>query len=144
MDTRSKEEIEESRWAGFLNFERKVHEDKTDTNGEAKTVMKGSEGVQDILPGQHTYGSVFGFKDLSSTPRFTEIKGVEWIPNEETGKGTLKFPSDFDGNIATDIGTSQNLSYYGATLTNACPDDTVTLTMRHMIQDFTYSEELSC
>ena len=62
--------------------------------------MKGSEGVQDILPGQHTYGSVFGFKDLANTPRFTEIKGLEWIPNEETGKGTLKFPSDFDGNIA--------------------------------------------
>ena len=65
---------------------------------------------------------------------------MQWISNEETGKGTLKFPSDFDGVIENDIGTSANLSYYGAILTNTRPDDKITLSMRHLIQDFTYSD----
>lgn len=140
MDKRSIDQIEDSRWAGFVNFERKVYRDKSDAEGEVKTVMVGSDEVTDVLPGQHHYRSVFGFDDLIIKPNFTEIKGVQWISIEKTGKGTLKFPSNFDGLVAIDIGTSANLSYYGATLTNTRPDDTITLSMRHVIQDFTYSD----
>ena len=140
MDTRSKEEIEDSRWAGFVNFERVVQEDKPDGEPECKTVMSGTDEIRDILPGRRHYKSIFHFDDLVIVPKFTEIKGVQWIPNEKTGKGTFKFPSDFDEHIATDIGTGANLGYYGATLTNTSPDSTVTLGMRHVIQDFTYSD----
>ena len=102
--------------------------------------MIGTDEIIDILPGVRQFQSIFNFDDLIIRPKFTEIKGVKWIPNKETGKGTFKFPSDFDEYIETDIGTSANLNYYGATLTNTRPDSTVTLDMRHVIQDFTYSD----
>ena len=73
MDKRSIDQIEDSRWAGFVNFERKVYRDKSDAEGEVKTVMVGSDEVTDVLPGQHHYRSVFGFDDLIIKPNFTEI-----------------------------------------------------------------------
>ena len=95
-DKRSIDQIEDSRWAGFVNFERKVYRNKSDAEGEVKTVMVGSDEVTDVLPGQRHYRSVFGFDDLIIKPNFTEIKGVQWISNEKAGKGILKFPFNFE------------------------------------------------
>ena len=77
-DTRSKEDIEDSRWAGFVNFRRRVQEDKPDGNGRVNTVMLGTDEILDILPGVRKFQSIFNFDDLVITPKFTEIKGVQW------------------------------------------------------------------
>ena len=129
-----------SRWAGFINFERKVRlENKlSEKTKKEKTVMVGSSEVHDVLPGQHKLCSII--PHLVVRPNFTEIKGVKWITNDKSGKGRIIFPSHFDEHIEIDIGTAENLAYYGATITNTRPDDQVTLSLRHVIEDFTYAD----
>ena len=134
-DPRSRKAIEDARWANFLHFNRTVEE----ADNKSFTVMKGGE-VQDVLPGKYKYNDVFRFDDLPIKPRFTEVRGVQWISNILRGKGSLKFPSSFDDEIDVEIGTSEFLSYYGCTITNTRPTDEVSLCMRHAIEDFTYSD----
>lgn len=143
-DPRSRKDMVNERWAGFVDFNRTVemgiaHFSPGGTEKKHHfTVMKGGE-VQDVLPGKYTFNDVFGFDDLPVQPRFTEVRGVQWISNKTTGKGSLKFPSEFDGKIEVEIGTNEYISYYGCTITNTRPNDEVTLHMRHAIEDFTYS-----
>jgi len=109
-------------------------------NNMPVTVMEGGDTVLDVLPGKYRPSKIFRFSDLPAlVPRYTEIQGVQWIPNKKTGKGILKFPSDYDtsNKIAIEVGTNEYVSYYGCTFTNTRQQD-VTLHMRHAIEDFTY------
>ena len=138
MDARSTKKIREERWAQFVGFERTINKGKKNL---PVTVMQGGDNVLDVLPGKYRPSKIFRFSDLPAlVPRYTEIQGVQWIPNERTGKGFLKFPSAYDTSkkIAIEVGTNEYVSYYGCTFTNTRQQD-VTLHMRHAIQDFTYS-----
>ena len=88
IDTRSEDEIIKCRWAGFINFERKVKLEKIDTQKaktkSCKTVMVGSPEIQDVLPAQRKISSIFRFDDCAIKPKFTEIQGVKWITNRST------------------------------------------------------------
>ena len=137
MDTRSTKTIREERWVQFVNFERTTNKGK---NSLPVSVMQGGDRVLDVLPGRYRPSRIFNFSDLPAlVPRYTEIQGVQWIQNKRTGKGFLKFPSDYDTskNIAIEVGTNEYVSYYGCTFTNTRQQE-VTLHMRHAIQDFTY------
>ena len=141
QDPRSRKSIDNARWAGFVDFNRTV-EMGLPGDHTAVSVMKGRHSVVDVLPGTYNFNDVFGFDDLPVLPRYTEVHGVQWIPNKETGKGALKFPPDFDilTKLEVEVGTNEFVSYYGCTITNTRQDDKVSLTMRHAIQDFTYSD----
>ena len=137
-DPRSRTSIEGARWAGFANFNRTVpmgFDDKI-------SVMKSIGEVKDVLPGTYKHSNFFRFSDIPVLkPRYTEVRGVKWVTNKETGKGSLQFPPDFDvlSNIEVELGTSEFVSYYGCCITNTRQDDEVTLEMRHAIEDFRYS-----
>ena len=78
MDARSTKKIREERWAQFVNFER-----TTTKNNLPVPVMKGGDSVLDVLPGKYRPSKIFRFSDLPAlVPRYTEIQGVQWIPNE--------------------------------------------------------------
>ena len=144
-DPRSRQSMDNARWADFVNFNRTVNMGLPSSTGEddnSVSVMKGRGGVIDVLPGTYNFDDVFTFDDLPIIPRYTEIKGVEWVSNTTSGRGTLKFPDDFDvlTKIAVEVGTNEFVSYYGCTITNTRQDDKISLSMRHAIQDFTYSE----
>ena len=138
MDARSTKTIGKERWVQFVDFQRTVN---MGISHFPVPVMQGGDSVIDVLPGKYSTSDIFNFGDLPDVvPRYTEIQGVQWIPNDETGKGVLKFPSDYDTSkkIAMEVGTNEYVSYYGCTITNTRQQD-VTLHMRHAIQDFTYS-----
>ena len=82
MDTRSTKTIEKERWARFVNFERTI------TKGRKNLpvpVLQGGGNVLDVLPGTYRPSKIFRFSDLPAlVPRYTEIQGVQWIPNNET------------------------------------------------------------
>ena len=126
-----------NRWAAFKNFDRQV---KAGSKGATKSVMTAHQAiVQDVLPGKYQYSDIFDFDDISPVvPKFTEIHGVKWNKGKNGLKGTLMFPSDFNGFIETEYVTDAFVAYYGCTVTNVRSDSTVTLKMRHAIQDFTY------
>ena len=136
---------DEERWAQFSNFKRQVINDNQTLSlrkeKEKMTVMKSDGKVKDVLPGEYHYDSLFPLNDLHATPKYTEATEVKWISNKVTGKGSLKFPNEFNETIKIEIGTSEFLSYYGVTITNNRPNDTITLGMRHAIQDFNYSKD---
>ena len=110
-------------------------------DGSNVTVMKGSGRVVDVQPGTYNFNDVFSFDDLPVIPRYTEIKGVKWVSDKITGRGTLNFPSNFDvlKKLAVEVGTNEFVSYYGCTIANTRDKDEILLSMRHAIQDFQYS-----
>ena len=83
-DSRSRESIEGARWAGFVDFKRTVQMGFDET----VSVMKATSDVTDVLPGTYKNYDFFRFSDIPVLkPRYTEIRGVKWISNKETGKG---------------------------------------------------------
>ena len=82
MDARSTKTIEKGRWPQFDNFERTINIGK---NNLPVTVMQGGDIVSDVLPGKYSFSKIFDFRDLPAlVPRYTEIRGVQWIPNKKT------------------------------------------------------------
>ena len=139
MDARSTHTIGKQRWWQFVNFQRNI---SIDINDSPVPVMEGGDNVKDVLPGKYRLSDIFNFSDLPDVvPRYTEIKNVQWISNNDTGKGVLKFPSDYNTSmkIEIEVGTNAYVSYYGCTITNTIHQD-VTFHMRHAIQDFKYSQ----
>ena len=137
-DPRSRASIEGVRWAGFANFNRTVSMGFDDN----VSVMKSTSVVKDVLPGTYKAGDFLEMLDVPMLkPRYTEICGVKWVRNNETGKGSLKFPPDFDicSKIEVEVGTNEFVSHYGCTIINTKQDDKMTLGMRHAIEDFRYS-----
>ena len=126
-----------NRWAAFKGFDRQV---QTDSNGIKKSVLTAYQSiVQDVLPGKYQYSQIFDFDDMSPVvPKFTKIQGVKWNKGKNGSKGTLMFPPNFDGFIETEYVTAAFAAYYSCTVTNVRSDSTVSLKMRHAIQDFTY------
>ena len=139
MDNRSTQTIVKERWGQIFNVPRKID---TGINNLQETVMEGGDSVVDVLPGTHGSRDIFEFSDLPDVvPRYTEIRDVQWISNNNTGKGFLRFPSDYNTSmkIEIEVGTNAFVSYYGCTITNTRHQE-VTLHMRHAIQDFKYSQ----
>ena len=123
----------------FKGFERQV---QAGSEGIIKPVMTAYQSiVQDILPGKYQYSQIFDFDDISPVvPKHTEIQGVKWNKGKDGLRGTLMFPPNFDGFIETESVTGAFAGYYGCTVTDVRSNQTVTLKMRHAIQDFTYSD----
>ena len=71
-------------------------------------------------------------------PRSTTVRGVNW----DTKTGQLTFPSDFSGEIATDVATSDNVRYYTAKLANKMKEgeDDIYIPFEHEQQDYEYKE----
>ena len=84
MESRSRKSIEYDRWNNFVDFRRRVDLPNVEgVRGNKRiTVMKATGQVHDVLPGNYRYKSVFQFDSLDIKPRYTEIVGVQWIPND--------------------------------------------------------------
>ena len=123
MDTRSTQAIGKERWWQFVNFQRMIN---TGIDNLPEPVMVGGDSVVDVLPGTYRFSNIFNFSDLPDVvPRYTEIKDVQWISNTNTGKGFLKFPSDYNTSmkIEIEVGTNAYVSYYGCIITNTIHQD---------------------
>ncbi|XP_052711696.1 uncharacterized protein LOC128186004 [Crassostrea angulata] len=121
------------RWNKFAAFKREGE------NGEI-VMTGGTDIVEDVIPGKYNLQELSQFEDLPKlTPKKTVVR-VSWESSKNTtASGNLIFPADFDGNLETEIATSELLDYYGCTFADARPE-TVCIPCRHVIQDFTYKD----
>uniref|UniRef100_K1RKE6 carbonic anhydrase n=1 Tax=Magallana gigas TaxID=29159 RepID=K1RKE6_MAGGI len=124
----------------------------TKTAPDAKKITRILENItpKDILPYSWNYYTYSG--SLTAPPCY---ESVQWIvmrcPIKISRKGFLgikqkynsfrksNLSSQFNGNLETEIATSELLDYYGCTFADARPE-TVCIPCRHVIQDFTYKD----
>lgn len=121
------------RWKPFASFKRRV---------DRKTVMSSPSGIiRDYLPGNYSTADLVKFDDLPPIkPVSTIVRGVQWIQGEDGKPSRLLLPSNFSGELETDIATSETLGYYGAFLAESTAEN-FTLDSRHVLQDFTYGND---
>ena len=120
-------------WKGFINFQRYV---------QGKMAMVSPDHlVKDILPGNFIPTELVRFSDLPAlNPRYAEVNGMRWMSSESAGQsGCLLFPESFSGKIPVQYATNELLSYFKVTIAES-NDNPIALTLRHAIQDFTYSD----
>ena len=108
-DSNNLAEYLRKRWKSFNNFKR--------AGQSGEIVMTGSKNdVVDILPGNYILSDIAGVKMHGGKiePRRAIFKNIIWDSGKEAGKpGQLILPTDYDGSIPVDIGTRENLAYYG-------------------------------
>jgi len=128
---------QEGRWKPFEVFNREC---------EGEPVMTSPDGiVKDFLPGVYDFNSIVKFSDLPPIkPASTIIEGVRWVDGETDGEGhkrpgKLHFPVDFNGEIFTELATTETLQHYGASLAESSRGEQVELAARHCLDDFTYA-----
>ena len=119
------------RWASFESFARLV--------GGVVVMESPEQIIKDVVPGEHNLASLLCLRGVNkSSPNYTVIKNVSWISAKSSEKyGQLDVPRDFPGTILTDVGTTENLAYYGCSLV----EKTVTVTSRQLVQDFKYAND---
>lgn len=126
-----------SRWEQLVNYKRRGK------NGEV--VMYTDEQITDALPGTYDLFQLvmdqFDEKIISTPPRHAILKPVKWIsaPNY-VDHGQLLCPKYWNCTIPIDIGTDQNLCYYGASLASK-KQQQIALLHRHATVDFIYGED---
>jgi len=129
---------EEGRWKPFEVFNRE--------SSEGEPVLTSPDGiVQDFLPGVYDFHSIVKFSDLPPIkPASTIIEGVRWEDGDLDGEGhkrpgKLHFPLDFNGEIFTELATTETLHHYGASLAESTRGEQVELAARQCLDDFTYA-----
>jgi len=133
LKTEKLEDASKKRWKPFASFKRRV---------DRKTVMSSPSGIiRDFLPGNYSASDLVSFDDLPPIkPVSTIVDGVKWIEGGEGKPSKLIFPDNFNGEIETDIATSETLKYYGAFLAETSAKN-FSLDERHVLQDFTYGND---
>lgn len=121
-----------SRWKPFEAFRREVQGEEVMTSTD--------DGIlRDYLPGTYPMAEIVQFTDLPDLlPARASVPGVRW---EEGGKGSfarLIFPVGFDGQVPSEIASTETLGYYGARIAESCKSENVTLSARHCLDDYTY------
>lgn len=122
------------RWKAFVNFNRQ--------GSTGTEVMTSGNEATDALPGQYDLVNLvmehFG-EVPHKVPKHAIIKPVKWVAAKKGQRsGQLICPSKWDRKIPVDIGTSQLLGYYGATIADE-KQENVALLQRHGTMDFTYA-----
>ena len=121
------------RWKPFINFQREV---------QGRMAMSSKHNlVKDILPGKFKPKDLVNFRDLPALkPEYVEITGIRWVTSELTSQsGSLFFPESFLGEVPVQFATNELLSYFDVTIAES-NDNEISLALRHVIQDFTYSD----
>ena len=122
------------RWKAFVNFNRQ--------GSTGTEVMTSGNDATDALPGQYDLVDLvmehFG-EVPHKVPKHAIIKPVKWVAAQKGQRsGQLICPSKWNRKIPVDIGTSQLLGYYGATIADE-KQEKVALLQRHGTMDFTYA-----
>jgi len=93
----------------------------------------------------YDFHSIVKFSDLPPIkPASTIIEGVRWEDGDLDGEGhkrpgKLHFPLDFNGEIFTELATTETLHHYGASLAESTRGEQVELAARQCLDDFTYA-----
>ena len=121
------------RWKPFINFQREV---------QGRMAMRSKDHLlprADILPGKYKPMDLVDFSDLPVLkPEYIEVPGMRWTRSEGQS-GRLLFPKSFSGEVPVQFATNELLSYFGVTIAES-NDHEISLALRHVIQDFTYSD----
>ena len=122
------------RWKTFVNFNRQ--------GSTGTEVMTSGNEATDALPGHYDLVDLvmehFG-EVPHKVPKHAIVKPAKWVAAQKGQRsGHLICPLKWDRKIPVDIGTSQLLGYYGASIADE-KQEKVALLQRHGTMDFTYA-----
>jgi len=124
-----------SRWKPFEAFRREVQGEEVMTSND--------DGIlRDYLPGTYPMAEIVQFTDLPELlPARASVLGVRWEKGSKGSFDRLIFPVGFDGQVPSEIASTETLGYYGARIAESCKTENVTLSARHCLDDYTYHPE---